>query len=369
MTEALRALACIALLALLACAPDVTWEPAQVPPIAPPPSDPTRVVDDASHEGFDDDEAAPVNPALEALRHDARAVEPLVEGSWVREMLQQVATLPPPPARTLYHDADKTRYLVQAEYDALSPEERDELSAQPVDGKLYYLTKYGSPVAYARPLFIAAQAGLARPKGASIVDFGYGGIGHLRMLAALGAHVTAVDVDPFLRALYHGDGGSFPQGRRSAGHIELLDGRWPADPDIRKALGSDHQLFLAKNVLKRGYIHPEQKVPDKQTVKLGVSDDAFVAALAEAVALEGFVMIYNLTPAPNEPGKPYRTWADGRCPFPETMWRKHGFEVVAFDRDDTEAARRLGLLLGWASAEELAKDLFATYSLFRRASR
>ena len=121
-------------------------------PIPPPPSDPAEIAGSALLEDFDvhSPPAAAPDAALEQLGEDARAVAPLVQSGWVRELLQQVRRLPPAPDRTLYHD--DTRYFTQAEYEALDAGERAGLAPQPVDGTLYYYTKYGSPVAYARPL-------------------------------------------------------------------------------------------------------------------------------------------------------------------------------------------------------------------------
>jgi hypothetical protein len=104
-------------------------------------------------------------------------------------------------------------------------------------------------------------------------------------------------------------------------------------------------------------------------VHLGVSDSAFVAALARSVKQGGRVLIYNLCPAPAPAGKPYIPWADGRCPFPRELWTAAGFKVVEFDRDDSPAARAMGHALGWDQGEggmKLDTDLFATWSLFQR---
>lgn len=106
-------------------------------------------------------------------------------------------------------------------------------------------------------------------------------------------------------------------------------------------------------------------------VHLGVADSAYVAALHRVLRPGGRVLIYNLCPAPAPPGKPYIPWADGRCPFPEAMWRAAGFRVVAFDRDDSPAARAMGHALGWdrGGAMDLETDLFATWSLFEKPAR
>jgi len=52
--------------------------------------------------------------------------------------------------------------------------------------------------------------------GKRILDFGYGTVGHLRLLASLGADMVGVEVDPLLRALYSapGDQGAIARARQ-----------------------------------------------------------------------------------------------------------------------------------------------------------
>jgi hypothetical protein len=72
---------------------------------------------------------------------------------------------------------------------------------------------------------------------------------------------------------------------------------------------------------------------------------------------------------PPPPGKPYVPWADGRSPFAREMFEKVGFRVVAFEVDDTAAARAMARALGWdrgAEAMDLAHDLFGQYTLVQR---
>ena len=40
--------------------------------------------------------------------------------------------------------------------------------------------------------------------------------------------------------------------------------------------------------------------------------------------------------------------------------------MVAFDADDTAAAREMGKTLGWGESMDLSKDLFGTYTLVRK---
>ena len=199
-------------------------------------------------------------------------------------------------------------------------------------------------------------------------------IGQLRLMALLGADAVGIDVDPLLRALYADPGDQGPvaaDAKGTGGRVDLAIGSWPGDPATRERVGGGYGIIISKNTLKNGYIHPAQPVDPRMLVHLGVSDSAFVSALHAALAPGGRVLIYNLCPAPAPPGKPYIPWADGRCPFPPAMWERAGFRVVAFDRDDSEAARAMGHALGWdagASPMDLQKDLFATWSLFEKPS-
>jgi hypothetical protein len=77
-------------------------------------------------------------------------------------------------------------------------------------------------------------------------------------------------------------------------------------------------------------------------------------------------MIYNLHPRQAGPEEPYIPWADGRFPFARELCERLGFEVLAFDVDDSEAARAMGKAFGWDEQMDLENDLFATYTLLRK---
>jgi hypothetical protein len=277
-----------------------------------------------------------------AIRAEAAALRPLVDSDVARRFVDAAAQLPPVAKRTVR--VGGKRRVIDEEY--------------------FYTTRYGSPLAYARPLDLLARAGFDEVAGRTVVDFGYGGIGQLMMLASLGATAVGVDVDPLLRAMY-----AERDGRFGAGTLRTVDGRWPADPIVRATVGGGYDLFLSKNVLKRGYIHPEQPVPERQTIRLGVDDEAFLRAVFEALKPGGRMLIYNLAPAPAPPGKPYIPWADARSPFPRELYERVGFRVDAFDVDDTAAARVMARALGWDRGPEamnLERDLFALYTLVER---
>ncbi len=134
-------------------------------------------------------------------------------------------------------------------------------------------------------------------------------------------------------------------------------------------VGGAYDIIISKNTLKNGYINPAEKVDDRMLVHLGVSNEEFVTALAAALKPGGVLMIYNLCPRQKEPGKGYIPWADGRCPFPREVLERAGFQVVEFDKDDTDMARRLGRALMWDEGPQpmdIDADLFATYTLLRK---
>jgi SAM-dependent methyltransferase len=305
------------------------------------------------------------------IRHDAEALRPLVSSALARDFLAAVADLPAIAPRTLYRDPERRAVLTEEAAARLGPEARRALEPLPVDESFYYETKYGSPLAYARPLEVLGRAGVADAAGLKVLDFGYGTIGHLRLLAALGADTVGVDVDPLLPALYSRpeDRGAVAGRRGRPGSIRLIDGRFPADDAVREAVGGGYDLILSKNTLKNGYIHPAELVDRRRTIDLGVDDAAFVATLYAALKPGGHALIYNLSPAPSPPGQPYKPWADGRCPFPKRVWEAAGFRVLALDEDDSAAARAMGRALGWGRGEgaiDLERDLFAGYTLVQR---
>lgn len=281
-------------------------------------------------------------PATETIRAESGALRSLATTKLAQRYLDAAAALPRVPSRTVRADGKEQR----------------------VDEEYYYTTRYGTPLAYARPLELLARAGVDDIAGLHVLDFGYGGIGQLMMLASLGAAAVGVDVDPLLRAMY-----AERDGRFGAGTLRTVAGRWPVDAAVRDAVGSDFDIILSKNVLKRGYIHPERAVDERKTIKLGVDDEAFVRAAFTALKPGGWLLIYNLSPAPAPPDEPYIPWADGRSPFPRELYERVGFRVVAFDADDTPAARAMARALGWdrgPDAMDLKNGLFAQYTLVER---
>ncbi len=303
---------------------------------------------------------------VQQLQEEARALAPLVHTPLARAFLNAVPKLPHVEPRNVYRDSARTRAWTAREAAALPDSVRARLVPRTLDEAFYYDTRYGSPLAYVRALEILGAHGVTSVRGKKVADFGCGMLGQLRLLAELGASTVGIDVDPLLPALYSEPG---DQGAIGAGSVKLATGQWPATARMVDEVGGNYDLFLSKNTLKNGYLHPAEPVDPRMLVHLGVSDSEYVAALARTVRKGGRVLIYNLCPAPAAPGKPYIPWADGRCPFPRKAWEGAGFQVVAFEVDDSPAARAMGHALAWDQGDgamKLERDLFATWSLFER---
>src|SRR5262245_52438315 len=304
---------------------------------------------------------------LETLREEAARLEPHVRSGWVKRFVRATSELPPVETRVFYRSADRSRALSEKDALALPEAERAALQRVEVTEESYY-SRISTPLAYARPLDLLAEAGFL-PRGRKLVDFGYGNVGQLKLLALLGADSAGIEVDALLPLLYANENGPVRAKDGTRGSVHVLHGRFPTEAALVKELGGGYDLFLSKNTLKRGYVHPEKPVPDRQRIDLGVSDAEYVRAVHRLLKPGGYFLIYNLSPAPAPPDKPYLPWADGHSPFTAETLKAEGFDVIAFDKDDSPAARAMGHVLGWDTGEQpmdLEKDLFGTFTLARR---
>jgi SAM-dependent methyltransferase len=307
-------------------------------------------------------------PRPSALPAEARKLRPLARGDLGRAFLKAAEGAPPYASRTVYRRGKAREWLGAAAFARLTAADRAAWTPVTMDEGTYQGLFYGSPLAYLLPLERLGGAGFGGLRGKSVADFGHGGIGQLRLFAELGAEAVGIDVDPLQPVLYAAPADQGPLGK-AGGSVKLVHGRFPADRKAVAAVGGGYDLFLSKNTLKRGYIHPAEKVDPRLLVDLGASDPAFLKAVAKALKPGGWLVIYNLSPAPNAAGKPYRPMADGRCPFSAKDLAAAGFETLVRDGVDDKAARALGAALGWDKPPvnmKLEDDLFALVTVARK---
>lgn len=305
-------------------------------------------------------------PALQQLRADAQAVAPFAASPAAREFLHAVTFLPSQQPREVYVNKARRQTLSPAQHSELSFEARVGFERVVHDEAFYYATFYGTPVAYVRPLDIAAQNGLRSLSGARVLDLGYGAIGAVRMMASAGATVSGLDVDSLLPALYRepSDQGVVRGNTLVVGSLALFNGVFAGDRALTHTVGRDHDLIVSKNTLKRGFMKPAdgEKSNRKLWVDFGVPDAALLAALHQALKPGGLLVIYNLS-GKFDPAKPS---TDGRSPFDRAAFEAAGFEVLALDATDDIAARAMGQALGWQNdMGNLSENLFGLFTVVR----
>ncbi|MEQ1826768.1 MAG: hypothetical protein ABL921_12515 [Pirellula sp.] len=291
-------------------------------------------------------ETSPLPPAaagsiVAKIADDVAAVEGVISNQWVMDWLKTAKGLA----------------AIQPTKVSLNGKEVS------VDESLYYM-RYGSPLAYARALDLAITAGFEATPNSRVFDFGYGSIGHLRMLALSGIHSVGVDVAPLLKLMY-----AEASGKLGTGSVHVLDGPFPRDFNLVEKVGFDYDMVISKNVLKRGYIHPQREVSNPRLlIDLGVSDLQFLEHMAKILKPQGLFVIYNFCPAKATNDQAYIPWADGESPFTKQDFISAGFEVLHFDVVDHAEARRLGQALGWDTqgGMKLDTDLFAWYTIARK---
>lgn len=321
---------------------------------------------------FAQSEVEPAKPStVWEIRAQSELLAPLVVSDAARSFLRASATLPEIETRVVYRDRARGLAITEVEFERLDEEERDGFERNEYDERFYYYTGYGTPLTYARALDVAAAAGIESFEGKRIFDFGYGAIGHLRMLGSLGAETVGVEVQALFQALYSfaDDQGEISHEGGAPGCVTLVHGNYPGDEDVRTKVGDGFDLIVSKNVLKRGYIHPERSVDERMMIKLGVSDEVFVQELFDALNPGGLVMIYNISPKMATADEPYVPWADGRCPFDRALLEGVGFEVIAYNTEDSKAIHNYWMTLELnrgMTRDEVEENIFAKYTLFRR---
>lgn len=310
--------------------------------------------------------------ATQHLALEAASLDTFVVSAIARQFLKAAPDLPSIETRVVYVNKATRSYMSEPEYAKASDSGKAGYEKRELGEEFYYYTRYGTPLAFVRALDLVGMAGLATLDGSRIADYGFGSIGHLRLMASCGANVTGIEVDPLLKLLYAqpADKGFIARarvaGEGAPGQVTLAFGSFPADSGMRATVGSGYDLFISKNTLKHGYIHPEREVDPRMLVQLGVDDSTYVKTIYDLLKPGGFFMIYNLHPKLSAPDEKYVPWSDGRCPFTQELLEKTGFTVLGYNVDDTEPAREMGKHFGWDKEMDYAKDLYGQYTLVRK---
>lgn len=315
------------------------------------------------------DSAAITEPrTVDVIRQNATDVRDLAESDLGRSFLDAASALPQIDSpRTVYWNRQARVAMTEAEYAATDDGTRAGFEPREYNEQFYYLTGYGTPIAYFRAIDLAGQNGIASFDHLRVLDFGFGGIGHLRMMASRGAHCVGLEVLDLLRALYSepDDTGAVAHVHGDSGSINLLYGRFPAEQHINDAVGTGYNLVISKNTLKLGYIHPQREADPRTIIDLGVGDEVFLQHVFDALAPDGLFIVYNIYPPQNPPDQQYLPWATGEFPFDREMTERIGFEIVRWNVDDTAIGQAMAQRFAWADASE-SDQFLSMYTMLKR---
>ncbi len=271
--------------------------------------------------------------------------------------------------RAFYYALRPNRCLSVDDYDALPEDERGGWRRREVSADTYYATFYGTAAAYLPAVeFAAAALGRADDPGAfegtRVMDLGYGQMGQLELLAACGAEVVGVEVDPILTELYRDSltPRSVANPHGASGSVRVTECLWPNEASCREDVGGGYDVILARNLLKRGYVKPRELIGNYVPVAHEMTDGEALGHFYDALAPGGVVVIYSLGGAP-DPAKP---WTDIANPWPESAWGAAGFEVVHHDLDVSADAGEMFVALGYSEPDTVADTLFGVCSVYRK---
>lgn len=290
----------------------------------------------------------PTYPQLPKL---AKAMEPHVQSPWVKAWLGEVGALTHVESTKWFCAKDKQRCETER------PDGGTDWVERTADDEYLY-ARVTDPIGYARAFDVLAAHGFS-PSGKKVLDFGYGNLGQLLMLARLGAEVHGVEVDALLPLA-----AKSRTGAQGTGSLTLHHGYFASDARLVSELGGGYALWMSKNTLKRGYVHPTEPAGAKAQIELGLDDARLLKLVHSQLAKGGLFFVYNISPAQ---AVPYKPMADGHCPWTKAQLEAAGFEVLAYDVSDDAKVREMGRALEWAEpGEDLEKTLFAWFTLAKK---
>jgi len=303
---------------------------------------------------------------------EAEGLMPLIETDAVRQFLAEVRELPEIRTRRIYVYQSATPSAIPALEFEMAPEHiKAALKPQNIDITKYYQTVYGSPLAYARPLdLLAGVAEWDSFNSKKILDFGYGQIGQLRLLAQTGADVTGIESSTMISSIYTlpDDTGEIAGASGNTGSIALHQGYWPAGQFAREKVGTGYDLIMARNVLRKGPMDLDVQVRPELRVRLRSSNEMFLARTNEALNMGGYALVYNIGGAGPELWEQFPA-SDFSCPFTTEQWEAAGFELIANNMDDDEPMREVAKALfldRGPNGINLETQMYATYTIARK---
>ena len=195
--------------------------------------------------------AEPTAPPTELIMQNAAAIQPQASSPFAKSLLAGFGFLQPHAPTVVWYNKETRTALPAAEASKMTEAQLTGYTKRDVDDNFYYFTRYGTPVAFVRPVEILGKAGVKGADGLKLVDFGFGSIGQLRALAYMGADVTGIEVNPILQVIYAREPGQVTRcaaaGKGKDGSISLAFGQFPKEPAMVKKVGGGYDVFISKS--------------------------------------------------------------------------------------------------------------------------
>ncbi len=144
----------------------------------------------------------------------------------------------------------------------------------------------------------------------------------------------------------------------------MLYGYFPQDAALVKKIGTGVDVFMSKNTLKRGYVHPDAETKAKPRIDLGMRDEDAVRMVFGLLKPGACSSSTTLARLQRRLGNRSYRGAMGAAPSPAT--RTSTPAVLAYDVDDSKMGRAVAKTLEWGSD---AETIHATLTLVRRPKR
>lgn len=306
----------------------------------------------------------------EYIGREARALVPMLRSEAALAMVEAAQDLPERYTRWVWANADRSNVVSVEAYEELPEADRQGLRFSPVPEQTYYEGVQGWPLSFLRAFDVGVygtplgeRQGL---EGKRVLILGYWSITSARLMASLGADVTAVSDSVLLNTLYdapkdQGEVESIFGGE--PGRVTLVNGAWPGDPEqwrhnaeaTRAAVGGGYDLVFMFDSYVAGLARPAapRRVGGRETVvsNFGVDVPEFAGWLAQALNPGGRVLIYGFGAQQHEGYTTFNGDRDRTTPIRPDEAEAAGLEFEVYDAFDA---------LGMWSYVRLADRLEAT---------
>src|SRR6267378_3975349 len=101
----------------------------------------------------------------EVMMQDAAAISPQASSAFAKSLLAGFGCLQPIQPMVVYYNKETRSALSDAEAAKMTPAQLTGYAKKDIDDEFYYFTRYGTPVAFMRPVELLGRAGVKSAEG------------------------------------------------------------------------------------------------------------------------------------------------------------------------------------------------------------